>query len=135
MITLHLKGSLGEKLNVAVEQEDQLVSTLQRYAKMGYSSGSLPTGGLVQALTAEETFPWGVIGARPYELKDKTLAVQYQGRHYRRRETQEDDVLSVAYSRGANRFDDPLAIVMDGVIRRVDLIRFVGRVRQQKKAA
>lgn len=134
MIKLHLKGPLGEKIDVEVE-DDQLLATLQRYAKMGYSSGTLPPGGLVQALTAEETFPWAVIGARPYELKDKTPAVQYQGRHYRRRESLDGNLLSVSYSRGANRHDDPLVIVTAGALRLVDLIRFVGRVRQQEQAA
>lgn len=134
MITLHLKGPLGEKIDVETE-DDQLVQELQRYAKQGYSSGTLPPGGLVQNLSAEESFPWGVIGARAYELKDKTPAVQYQGRHYRRRELLDGGVLTVSYSRGANRHDDPLVIVTAGALRYVDLIRFVGRVRQQERAA
>ena len=135
MITLHLKGPLGELLDVQVEHENQLVGTLRRYAKMGYSSGTLPRGGLVQDLSAEETFPWGIIGARAYVMKDKTHAVQYQGRHYRRRETLNQNVLTVSYSRGANRHDDPLIIVTAGALRYVDLIRFVGRVRTQEQAA
>jgi len=135
VITLHLRGPLGERLDVEIEDETQLVATLQRYASKGYSSGTLPPGGLVQALTAEENFPWGLIGARAYLLGDRTPAVQYQGRHYRRRESREGDVVTVAYSRGANRHDDPLVIVAIGALRYVDLLRFVGRVQQQHRAA
>jgi len=128
MITIHLQGPLGEQLDVTVAHPDQILPTLRQYARRGYSSGTLPTGGLAQRLDAEHDFPWDVIGARAYVLPDGTPAVHYRGRTYRRREQQHGDLHVVAYSRGANRHDDPLAVTLDGPIKRVDLVRFVGRI-------
>jgi DdrB-like protein len=44
---VHFTTRLGSAISIALESEDQLLETLRRYGRQGWTSGEIPAGGLL----------------------------------------------------------------------------------------
>lgn len=133
MPQLHLTGPLGTSISVDVQDERDILTTLRKYGKSGWTSGDLPAGGLVLPLAMADLFDWTLIGARPYVNNDGEACVLYKGQTYKRRELEEVDTKKlklpkiVKYSRGARPTDLPhLKEGEDGGVQYITLITFRG---------
>lgn len=133
MPTLHLTGPLGTSLSVDVADDRDLLSTLRRYGRQGWTSGELPTGGLVLPLAMADLFDWSLIGAREWTTPEGEHVVIYKGVSYKRRELDEVDTKKlklpklVKYSRGARPTDPPhLKEGEEGGVQYVTLVSFRG---------
>ncbi|ADV68403.1 single-stranded DNA-binding protein [Deinococcus maricopensis] len=133
MPTLHLTGPLGTSISVDVQDDRDILNTLRKYGKGGWTSGDIPAGGLSLPLAMADNFDWTLIGARPYTNADGEQAVMYKGQSYKRRELDEVDTKKlklpkiVKYSRGARPTDPPhLKEGEEGGVQYVTLISFRG---------
>lgn len=139
-IQLHLVGPLGTSISVTINDEKELLPTLRKYGRSGWSSGEMPAGGITLPLSMADTFDWSLIGARPYTNADGEQAVMYRGQSYKRRELEEVNTKKmslpkiVKYSRGA-RPTDPAHLKEgeEGGVQYVTLITFrgVGKALEQ----
>lgn len=136
MPQVHLTGPLGTSISVDIQDERDLLATLRRWGKSGWSSGEIPAGGLVLPLAMADSFDWTLIGARPYTNAEGEAAVMYRGQSYKRRELDEVDTKKlklpkiVKYSRGARPTDPPhLKEGEEGGVQYVTLITFRGNGR------
>jgi hypothetical protein len=135
-LSLNLVGMLGTSLTVHLENEQQVLPTLRQYGLQGWTSGSIPAGGLVLPLAMADTFDWALIGARAYTSPDGEQAVMYRGQSYKRRELDEVDTKKVKlprivkFSRGA-RPTDPAHLKEgdESGVQYVSLISFRGNGR------
>ncbi|WP_045234277.1 single-stranded DNA-binding protein [Deinococcus pimensis] len=133
MPQIHLTGPLGTSLTVEVQDERDIIATLRKYGKSGWTSGEIPPGGLVLPLAMADLFDWTLIGARPFTTDDGEQCVFYRGQTYKRRELDEVDTKKlklpkiVKYSRGA-RPTDPTHLKEgeEGSVQYVTLITFRG---------
>lgn len=113
MPTLHLTGPLGTKLSVEVASEKEVIATLRKYGRQGWSSGELPAGGLSLPFAMADVFDFSLIGGHPYTNNDGEACVMYRGQSYKRRDLEEVDTKKmhlpacVKYSRGARPTDPP----------------------------
>lgn len=132
-IQLHLTGPLGTAISVEVHDEKEIMPTLRKYGKSGWSSGDIPAGGISLPLAMADSFDWALIGARPYVNAEGEQAVMYKGQSYKRRELEEVNTKKVSlpkivkYSRGARPTDLPhIKEGEEGGVQYVTLITFRG---------
>lgn len=132
-ITLHLTGPLGTSITVNLANESEVLPTLRRFGKQGWTSGEIPAGGLVLPLAMADTFDWSLIGARPYLNNEGEQCVMYRGQSYKRRDLDEVDTKKIRlpritkFSRGA-RPTDPAHLKEgdESGVQYVTLLRFAG---------
>lgn len=123
-------------MSVEVEEEREIIATLRKYGRGGWTSGEIPAGGLVLPLAMADTFDWTLIGARAYTNAEGDHSVIYKGQNYKRRELDEVDTKKiklpkiVKYSRGA-RPTDPMHLKEgeDSGVQYVTLVSFRGNGR------
>jgi len=133
MIQIHLTSPIGTSLSVSVEHADDILPTVRHYGKLGYTSGTVPSGGYALPLAQADDFDFALIGAHPYVNKDGEACVMHKGQSYKRRELEavENKKMTlpkiVKYSRGARPTDLPhVKEGEDGGIQYVTLITFRG---------
>jgi hypothetical protein len=95
-LTVHFTTDLGAYVSVEIAEE-ALLETLRRYGEMGWSSGEIPSGGLVLAGYGDGDFDWSLLGGR--RLGDET--VWCRGQEWQRRERQ-GEVLYLRLARAAD---------------------------------
>ena len=133
MLEIHFIGPLGTSMSVSVQDEKEILPTLRRFGKGGWTSGDIPAGGLSLPLAMADAFDWSLIGARPYINSEGEQCVMHRGQSYKRRELDEVETKKmrlpkiVKYSRGA-RPTDPLHLKEgeEGGVQYVTLITFRG---------
>ncbi|GGR16385.1 single-stranded DNA-binding protein [Deinococcus ruber] len=135
-ITLHFTGPLGTSITVDLTNESEVIPTLRRLGKQGWTSGNIPAGGLVLPLAMADNFDWSLIGAHPYTNSDGESCVMYRGHSYKRRDLDEVDTKKLRlpritkFSRGAKPTDPAhLKEGEDGGVQYVTLISFKGAGR------
>ena len=107
---VHFTTRLGSAISIALESDDQLLETLRRYGRQGWTSGEIPAGGLLLPYSLAERFDWSLIGAREAEIEGER-GVWFKGHFYKRRElaARQDKKMKLAdcvkYSRGAKPTD------------------------------
>lgn len=69
-MSIHFLTDLGVQVSVDVAGADQVVDTLRRYGRMGWTSGEVPPGGYLLPLENFATFDWSLIGARKYQDRE-----------------------------------------------------------------
>lgn len=129
--------------NVQVQTTISEVHGVQRtMGRAGWTSVTIPPGGLQLPYDLEEDFDWSLIGARKVVFDDGDVRVNYRGEWYTRRELGEvaptrklprGMPAAVKYSRGAKAYDDPAMVeTAEGEIHMVPLAIFRGNGAQFK---
>jgi hypothetical protein len=132
--TITFQTDIGASVTVTTTVDE--VHDLQRtLGRAGWSSITLPPGGLYLPLELEPHFDWSLLGARKATFGDE-VRVLFQGFWYTRRELEERAPSrklphgmprAVRYSRGARPSeDDTVAENSEGGIRMVSLVTFKG---------
>ena len=109
-LEVHFTTRLGQAISIALDSDDQLLETLRKYGRQGWTSGEIPSGGLLLPYSLSETFDWTLIGAREAEIEGER-GVWFKGHFYKRRElaARQDKKMKLAdcvkYSRGAKPTD------------------------------
>ncbi len=130
-IQVHFTTRLGSAITVSLEHEGELMETLRRYGRLGWTSGEIPAGGLLLPYSLADTFDWSLIGAREGEIEGER-GVWYKGHFYKRRElaARQDKKMKLAdcvkYSRGAKPTDPAHLREPSGEQEYVTLVVFRG---------
>lgn len=134
MPTIHLKGPLGTEISVPDIDANEVLNTLRKYGKQGWTSGELPAGGFTMPLSMADDFDWSLLGARPWTNPEGEETVIYRGQAYKKRVLEAVDTKKlklppvVKYSRGARPTDPPhLKEGEEGGVQYVTLISFRGQ--------
>lgn len=141
MLHIEFVTDLGATVTVDVESADKLLDVQRQYGRLGWTSGTVPSGGYQFPLENEPDFDWSLIGARKWTNPEGEEMVIHKGLAYRRRELEAVDSrkmklpAAVKYSRGA-RGTDPEHVreKADGEFEYVTLAIFRGGKRQDRYA-
>lgn len=141
MLHIEFLTDLGAKVTVDVESADKLLDVQRQYGRLGWTSGTIPTGGYQFPLDNEPDFDWSLLGARKWASPEGEELVIHKGHAYRRRELEAVDSrkmklpAAVKYSRGAKSTDpDHVREKSDGEFEYVTLAIFRGGKRQERYA-
>lgn len=142
MLHIDFTTDLGAKVTVDVPDTNHLLETLRKYGKLGWTSGTVPPGGLQFPLEAEPDFDWSLIGARKWTNPEGEELIIHRGLAYRRRELEAVDSrkmklpAAVKYSRGAKKTDpEHLREQADGGFEYVTLAIFRGGGKKNPRYA
>lgn len=131
-VTIQLTDPLGIEFTVTVPEE-KLYDAMRHYGAKGYTSGTIPPGGLRLPMANEEDFDWRLIGARQFrydENGEEVIAVYHRGNVYKRRELPANPKFNlrriIKYSRGARATDEEKYREGDGETQYVTLVVFAG---------
>ena len=125
---------LGAEVTVSIPVSD--IPRFQRsFATYGWTSVTIPVGGLFLPYAIEEDFDWTLLGARKVIFGEDTR-VYFRGEWYTRRVLREVEPTrklprglppAIKYSRGSRPTDDPRFVEKaDGDIGMVPLVTFRG---------
>lgn len=139
--TITFTTDLGASVTITTTLDT--VHDIQRtLGRAGWTSITLPPGGLLLPLDIEPDFDWSLIGARKATFGDDTR-VLWRGNWYTRRELEERPPSkklpngmprAIRYSRGARTTDDDDTIeTSEGGIRMITLATFRGPGAQYKR--
>lgn len=141
MLHIEFLTDLGAKVTVDVESPDKLLDVQRQYGRLGWTSGTIPSGGYQFPLDNEPDFDWSLLGARKWASPEGEELVIHKGHAYRRRELEAVDSrkmklpAAVKYSRGAKSTDpDHVREKSDGEFEYVTLAIFRGGKRQERYA-
>lgn len=141
MLHIEFLTDLGAKVTVDVESADKLLDVQRQYGRLGWTSGTIPSGGYQFPLDNEPDFDWSLLGARKWASPEGEELVIHKGHAYRRRELEAVDSrkmklpAAVKYSRGAKSTDpDHVREKSDGEFEYVTLAIFRGGKRQERYA-
>jgi DdrB-like protein len=130
-IQVHFTTRLGSAVTVNLTSENELLETLRRYGKLGWTSGEIPAGGLLLPYSLADRFDWSLIGAREGEIEGER-GVWFKGQFFKRRElaARQDKKMKLAdcvkYSRGAKPTDPAHLREPSGEQEYVTLVVFRG---------
>ena len=134
--TVELTNQVGMKITIKIKSLDQAYSLMRTYGANGWTSGSIPDGGIVLPYEMNKNFDWRLIGGSEWTNPEGEVGVIYKGNFYKRRELDAVDTkkmkmgAAVKYSRGAKPSDSPhLKEGEEGSVQYITLALFRGKGR------